>query len=275
MRKLLSAGFLRLRKNSLFLVGLFAMFGLGLFFSLGKYSDMVRFGAKQYLDDVLFLHTIFAGCCSAIFCSLFTGLEFSDGTIRNKLIVGHSRINVYFSNLIICILAAFCMTVSFLLSYCLFGIPLLLPPKMPVNAICFYMFISLFTITAYVSFFHMISILTGKKAVSAVVCLLVFMGLFLAAASIYSRIKAPEYITDYFMTASGMQESEPYPNPKFLTGMAKRVYLILFDFLPSGQSIQLACEEVMHPALIALYSVLTTILTTIMGIFCFRKKDLK
>lgn len=49
MRKLLSAGFLRLRKNSLFLVGLFAMFGLGLFFSLGKYSDMVRFGAKQYL----------------------------------------------------------------------------------------------------------------------------------------------------------------------------------------------------------------------------------
>ena len=54
MRKLLSAGLLRLRKNRLFFVGICFMFGIGLLFSLGKYSDMARFGAKQYLDDVLY-----------------------------------------------------------------------------------------------------------------------------------------------------------------------------------------------------------------------------
>ncbi len=275
MRKLLSAGLLRLRKNRLFFVGICFMFGIGLLFSLGKYSDMARFGAKQYLDDVLFLHTIFAGVCSAIFCSLFSGLEFSDGTIRNKLIVGHSRKNVYFSNLIVCITAAFCMTAAFLLSYCLFGIPLLLPPRMPLHTICIYLFISLFTITAYVSFFHMISMLTARKAISAVACLLIFTGLLLAGISIFSRLEAPEYISDYFATSNGIQKSEPYRNPKFLTGTAKSVYLFLFDFLPSGQSIQFACEIVAHPALIVLYSLFTSAFTTITGIFCFQKKDLK
>ena len=61
MRKLLSAGMLRLRKNRLFYLGNAVLFCLGIFFAVGKYFDMQRFQIKQYLDDCLFLHVIFAG----------------------------------------------------------------------------------------------------------------------------------------------------------------------------------------------------------------------
>ena len=137
-----------------------------------------------------------------------------------------------------------------------------------------YLCISLFTITAYVSIFHMLSMLVSKKTISAVTCLLLFIGLFLLAVNIQSRIFAPQYLTDYIMTADGYTETTPYPNPKYLTGMAKEVYKFFFDFLPSGQSLQIASEMVKHPALIALYSLGITILTTLAGILGFQKKDL-
>ena len=53
MRKLLSAGFLRLRKNRMFYILLLSMFGLGLFLVFGKYSDMVNYGAEGFLDDFI------------------------------------------------------------------------------------------------------------------------------------------------------------------------------------------------------------------------------
>ena len=184
MRKLLSAGMLRLRKNRLFYLGNAVLFCLGIFFAVGKYFDMQRFQIKQYLDDCLFLHVIFAGCCVSVFCSLFTGTEFSSGTIRNKLIVGQTRRDVYLSDLIVCLLSTLCMTAAFLLSYCSFGLALLLPPQLPWKGIGIYLCISLFTITAYVSIFHMLSMLVSKKTISAVTCLLLFIGLFLLAVNI-------------------------------------------------------------------------------------------
>ena len=45
------------------------------------------------------------GLVAAILTSMFIGSEYSDGTIRNKLVVGHSRMRIYLANLIVCSVA--------------------------------------------------------------------------------------------------------------------------------------------------------------------------
>ena len=51
------------------------------------------------------------GLVAAILTSMFIGSEYSDGTIRNKLVVGHSRMRIYLANLIVCSVA--CVLIFF------------------------------------------------------------------------------------------------------------------------------------------------------------------
>lgn len=135
MRNLLCAGVAGLRKNKTFWLGILAMFALGIFCSYSKYSDIVRYEQVSRLDDVLFSYVPLTGLCSAIFCSMFVGTEYSDGTLRNKLIVGHSRKSIYCSNLLLCIGASLIMAFSWLFSYVVLGHFLLFPPEASVKTI--------------------------------------------------------------------------------------------------------------------------------------------
>lgn len=107
MYKLLNAGLERIKKNKIFWVfiilsALIAIYSviLKLFFD---------YGDKVTLLDELYLNYInIIGIFIGIFMSLFIGAEYAYGTIRNKLIVGHSRANIYISNLIISVIARNC-----------------------------------------------------------------------------------------------------------------------------------------------------------------------
>lgn len=275
MRKLLSAQSSRLVKNKVFWLEIFAMFGMGLYSFLMLYLDNVRYNEHHLFDDVLLNYVVFIGFCVPIFCSLFSGTEYSDGTIRNKLIVGHTRTSIYCSGWLISILAAVFMVLAFLLSYIVFASLFLEAPKASVGSMLFMMFISLFVITAYVSIFHMLSMLITKKSVSAVICLMSLIMLFVLAAIIKGKLDAPEFIQNYSLTMNGVELSEPEPNPKYLQPEARRVYHFFLELLPSGQSIQVASWDVCHPYLLMLYSAATSAAVTLFGIFSFKKKNIK
>lgn len=84
MSKLLSAGFIRLRKDKIFWIALIFMFGAGVFFPVMRYIDMQKSGYINNIDNGFFACALFIGVVMAVFCSLFIGTEYSDGTIRNK-----------------------------------------------------------------------------------------------------------------------------------------------------------------------------------------------
>lgn len=102
MSKLLSAGFIRLRKDKIFWIALIFMFGAGVFFPVMRYIDMQKSGYINNIDNGFFACALFIGVVMAVFCSLFIGTEYSDGTIRNKVVIGQKRTSIYLSNLIIC-----------------------------------------------------------------------------------------------------------------------------------------------------------------------------
>lgn len=55
---------------------------------------------------------------------MFIGTEFSDGTMRNKLIVGHRRREIYFTNFLTCALSGIFFNLVYLALVSLIGIPL-------------------------------------------------------------------------------------------------------------------------------------------------------
>lgn len=275
MRKLLSADFSRLWKDKIFWFGTLFMFGLGVFAVCSKYSDIIRYNERELLDDALLAYVPIIGCCSAVFSSMFLGTEYSDGTIRNKLIVGHMRSSIYLSDWLTNIVAAIIMSIAFLFSYCTFGFFLLEAPNSPLGKIFFYLSISFFTVIAYASIFNMLAILITKKSTSAVLCLLTFFGLLVLALVIRAKLDAPEFISGYIMTSNGLEQTSPKPNPKYLQPAARKVYQFFLDILPTGQSIQLSAFDVLHPFLMIVYSTVISVITTFLGIFAFQKKNLK
>ena len=58
------------------------------------------------IDSFLFYIMIVIGAFSAICVSQFIGMEYSCGTIRNKLATGHTRMEIYMAQLILHIFAA-------------------------------------------------------------------------------------------------------------------------------------------------------------------------
>ena len=96
MSKLLSADFARLKKDKVFWIGMIFMFVLGILSPVMNYIDMNRGGYEIPLESSFFVYAIYIGILLSAFCSLFVGTEYSDGTIRNKIVIGHGRIQVYF-----------------------------------------------------------------------------------------------------------------------------------------------------------------------------------
>ena len=67
----------------------------------------------------------------APFLSVYLGTEFSEGTIRNKLVAGHSRPAVYLSNLILCAIAGVLLCLGYIAAVLAVGLPLLGPCAPP------------------------------------------------------------------------------------------------------------------------------------------------
>ena len=84
MSRLLAAGFTRLKKSKIFWLLMVMMFALGIFFPVSQYNSMQKYNTSGTLDSPFFSHVMFMGILTAVFCSLFIGTEYSDGTIRNK-----------------------------------------------------------------------------------------------------------------------------------------------------------------------------------------------
>lgn len=275
MRDLLYAGLARLRKNRVFWLAVILLALVAVGGVVTKYSDMVRYDLQETFESAAFVYAVFGGCASAVFCGLFTGTEYSDGALRNKLIVGHSRRAVYLAQWSVSVVAALGMALAYLAAYCLLGLPLLGAPQMSVGKLLTLVAVSLCTITAYTSLFHLVAMLQTHKSSAAVLCILLFLGLLVCGLVVQGMLEAPEFVTEYELTVNGASASEPRPNPKYLYGTVRAVWQFIHDLLPGGQSLQLSMANAAHPLTIALCAVGVSLLSCVGGVLAFENKDLR
>lgn len=286
MTKLLSANFLRLWRNKAFWVSLAICVVLGAAAALGEFRFQVSVGtdlsvpevaqSKALLEGQVFSCVSYIGVLAAAFIALFFGTEYSDGTIRNKLAVGHSRLSIYFADLITGFTASLLCMAGSMLACLAVGAPLLgwftQPAPLLLSAIAG----SVVMLAAFCAIFTFVTMNCAKKSTSVAICLLGVFVLLLAAVYVNGRLEAPEFIEGYELSVGGqIVSAPPEPNPDYLTGTKRAVYQFLYDLLPTGQSIQYCSLQISDPARLMGLSAAVTAVFTAAGAALFRKKDLK
>lgn len=274
MGKLLSANFIRMRKDKFFWIGTIFMLAAGIFIPVMRYMDMQWSQYIVTLDSGFFVGSILIGIVSAVFCSLFIGTEYNDGTIRNKVVVGHTRISVYMANFITVAVASVVMCVVYFIAYLCVGIPLLGFFEMEIKTALLLALAVFMLAIAFSSIFILISMLNQNKAITAVICILMAFLLLLTGAQLNKSLNEPETNMGMAMTESGT-ETQELPNPKYLDEDARKVVQFFYDLLPGGQAIQCTSGEVVNLSLLPVYSLFIIILTSGVGLCLFKRKELK
>ncbi len=276
MRKLLSANFSRLWKDKVFWFCMGAMLVYSVVYMLnGCRQATVAMSEYNYCIDKYYFHfAVVIGAFCALFSSMFLGTEYSDGTIRNKIIVGHTRTGIYLANLISVFAATLLIMVAWLIG-ALTAVPVLGVWEMGVPNLLAYLFIAVMFEAAFSAIFTFICMQSTNKAVTVAVSMLLFLGLLVFSSKIYNALDEPEMTSSVIITANGMEMSEPAPNPNYVRGVTRMIYEFITDFLPAGQGLQMWQLEIRNSVRMLMSSIAITVLTTSCGIIVFKRKDLK
>ena len=279
MCNLIHANMKRIWKTRVFQISAIIVAGLALFQVLMNYRDYVVCGGTPYFDNALFAIAAVAVFPLAAFVSLYIGTEYSDGTLRNKIVVGQGRTAIYLANLITSMIAGWLFLLIWSVAYLVPGI-ILMENGNPLFVYCLVYAGIFFMLAVFSAIFTWISMVLGKKAGSSVVCILLTVLVLVSGVVIQSTLDQDEfYSPEYTVTESGEIEysGELEPNPNYLPeGSTKRaVYEFLLDFTPGGQVIQIGEMGAKKPVMLAVYDGLILLLVTGFGLVLFRREDLK
>lgn len=279
MSNLLSANFLRLRKNLLFWGTLALSFGFGVWVAVIQVQEQMKYGGFE--DSPAFSrYTSLIGLVIAVFVSLFFGTEYSDGTIRNKLITGQSRASIYLANLITASACSLLFETAYLIACFAVGTPFMrsgLLRFLEVRPTVFWLTLAgtLVLTMAYSALFLLITMNCSRKTTSAVLCILAALLLLMSGNYLYERLEAPEYTANYIITVDKVDRTKPEPNPRYLQGLERELYQFLYDFTPGGQTVQYSIVAAGNLLIMPVYSLIIFLASTGAGVALFRRKDLK
>ena len=273
MRQLMQAYWYEARKSGLFLlaIGAAAVFGALLALTILSHTAGEPFVGPdvpgEYLQTVAFI--------VAVLCGISSERDFSRGAVRNKIPTGHTRTEIFWSSYIVNTLIAYAAAGLYLaiaLSPCIARDVLADP-----GATAFNILSALPAVAGYTAMFSLVGILWPYKGI-AVVNLVLLLALLLTSNSLFNELQQGELYTPVtYVYVEGYGEVEatgaPIPNPHYVTEPLRSVYSFLNSFLPTGQTIQLAADEVSQN--LSLYSAGFCAVCWTVGILMLSRRNLQ
>ena len=277
MRNLLSAGFVRLWRSKMLWLSCLFLAAATVSPIWTRYSDGVRYDYHPSLDTVFMYYVLFIAFLIPIVCTLFIGTDFADGTIRCKVVCGHSKSSLYLSNLILCSAGSLIMCTAAVVPGLCVGLPLLGRFAMgTTRAVLF--FAGVYTLSlVWAALFTLLAMLISSRTVSVVAAMLLSLVLVMVGAYLGGRLEAEPTIQGYAISVNGkLEKAEEYPNPAYLPeGPARDAIQFFCDFTPGGQTLQHIEQRVKQPEKLMVYHAVLFALSTAAGLLLFRRKDLK
>lgn len=278
MRKLLNANFARLKKDRAFWITAAVVCLYGVIVCISQYNAMVSYDADMSNEfPLLFVNSyLMLPMALAAFTNLFLGTEYSDGTIRNKLVTGCKRRDIYLANYVTCAAAGILMQVFYSIVVSIIGIPMFGFKTEFLKFMGIYSGLGILLICSEVAIYTCASMLCQNKAAVAVLCQVGTFAMLMLASYLANMLSQPEFIDTATKVADGSFAIEQVRNSRYLTGSARALYQFWLEFIPHGQGYVVGGGMgTDHPAFLALYSLIVIAGANIAGILGFRKKDLK
>lgn len=281
MAKLLRANLERLRKDRfvfcLYIVEFLCSL-LWTWMAIQSFQDLTAAGYERTLDDYYFQMYPYFGALYGVFVSYFLGIEYSNGCIRNKLVVGHTRSSIFLANFSSCAIGCLVLFgIWFLGSLpCLFFMG---PSSVGFTGLLLYIAVALVCAVAFAALYTVIGSLISNTPLSVILCLGLWIALSLASSALYDRLNETELSGGTYMAfidgvAQFIQE-EPKPNPMYLTGWIRTVCEMLLDFIPEGPSILTQAMEIEHPFREMGLGLLFAGVSVLSGSAAFRRKNIQ
>lgn len=252
MSRLIHANIVRMIQSKIFWTAEFFLIGYSILVYIGGHDSFTGERAGSAGPIYFFNEMLFIGAVIAIFAVVFVGVEYSDGTIRNKIAVGHARKDIYLSNFIACYAAGILQFIT----YCVVSAVIVFlftdgAVLMQMNQLPWRIVYSLFIILVYSAAFSMLAMLdtNGKRAMA--VGVLSVLILYILMTQIYGDLQRQ-------------------------IGYVKRaVYEWIDIFLPIDQAMYVIDPEASYTVKMPICFLAETVLFMSAGMYFFRKKDIK
>lgn len=258
MRRLLRADLYRLYHNKKIWIALLAMLAAAGMMITMQYTSM---DYEVPLSRVIFLPMTFFGLVIAALVGFFAGEDFSEGTVRNKIVAGNGRRHIYYSQMLsvwTATLFIYVVTIGVTVSV---GLPLF-AHDVGAKDVAAYFALGIMTVLAMGSLFYVISMCIGNRSVAVTVCMaLAFMMLFLCLHT--NQILAQQPYKDGVV------------NLHYVSGAKRICYELLHDINPMGQIAQLSEMKCLNVFRWIAVDFIWLIGTCAAGILVFGKKDVK
>ena len=221
------------------------------------------------LNSLFFQYVLLNLISCGVFCPLFLSHEYSDGVLRNKLIVGRNRTQIYLGNLTVNGLYGATATVLGILTGLCVGMPMLKGfGETEPSTLVMYGLFSLITMAAMI---------VANRAVAVALCIVLAFGLYFLGQFLTIGLSQPELLQGGLIWGPDgtFQMADPAPNPSYISGFKRQVYQFLYELTPGGQCFQIAEMGAETPWHLPVYACLFTALTTGIGLAIFQRKDVK
>lgn len=280
MSRLMNAGFMRLMKSKVLLLGLIMIFYIDcLDILLDHFSgDGGTTTPEGYLVSSFITILILA----AVFVSSFLGSEHSFGTIRNKLVIGHGRIKVYLSCFLVCLAGVLMMYVLAWILVAIFGNLIMGGFTKSGAELSVIFLLSLLLMMVITAFYVAISLCIQSKSAGTAVSILAAFVLIMIGIMAVQVLSEPEYISVETYYSKGYAVMDPEPeqtedglvkNPNaLLSGSRRKTYELIYDLCPVssvlGEVTDLSGKNVLIP-----FGEFVILLAG--GLWIFLKRDLR
>lgn len=281
MLKLLHANFYRLRKNKVF-IGIIIITIIASFVILfntyqGNITNEKYNMQKTPIDRTYTIYINVISFLIAVFVSIFVGSDYDNGTIRNKIIVGHSRKNIYLSNLIVSIVVGLVLEIIYLIIISIVGIPLIGKIQMNILDFLYIILDMIFLIIVFSSIFNFISMLCSNVTLSTVGSLLLILIMYVFCMSISGIAYSTKELKIQDFDENGNLVTKYLEDKNYPGDFNKNLCKTIINILPTGQAMELSEVniDINEIKIYPLYSLGLIIIINILGIYMFSKKELK
>lgn len=278
MNRLIYANMVRMIKSKVFWISEIFLTGYSIFAYAMAAVNVRNLGMATggwtvyFFNEMLFIHVVMA-----VLIPFFIGVEYSDGTVRNKISVGHKRTDIYLANVIVCYAAGAVQfftysAVSALSALFFVGKPALTSMgQIPWRVGC-----SLIMILVYTALYSLVAMLDSNKTRAVVVELLIAFIFVILVSQIYKDLQEQERTDRVVLSETGEMEIEKnIPNSKYVSGTKRVIYEWIDACLPEDQAMYVIDPDAAFSARAPLCMLGESVVLIMAGAYFFQRKDIK